>query len=230
MKKKLKILLLVLIFFGLPPLALAQAKIDVQVTEREKEVILNWEPVPGVFFYKVFRNSKDISTKDHQHLPAETVSFSDKTAEPGQKYEYVVAAYRQDSSTPMAKSGPVQAELKTAQAGQAPSSTPEGEVKVGAPFPGEPEKVDLVTHIMYVHKWAAGIGSLLAVLMIIFAGFKYMTSSGNPEALGDAKETIIGALAGLSIIILTYFLLEILQARLGAPPTEAPPPEAGVSP
>lgn len=95
----------------------------------------------------------------------------------------------------------------------APNSTGQP-VEIGAQFPGEPKNVDLIQHIYYVHKWATLIGSLLAVYMIVFAGFKYMTSAGNPEALQDAKDTIIGALVGLSIILLAYMLFQIVGIKV----------------
>lgn len=88
------------------------------------------------------------------------------------------------------------------------------QVKIGAPFPGEKSKVNLVEHITSVYNWAAGIGSSLATLIIILAGFKYATSSGNPEALQDAKESIVGALIGLAVIALTFLLLKTIGVSL----------------
>lgn len=105
-----------------------------------------------------------------------------------------------------------------------PSQTTE--IEIGAPFPGEKKTVGLVEHVKEIHKWASIIGSLLAIFMIIFAGSKYMMSAGNPEALTDAKETLIGALIGLSIIILSYILLVAVGAKIAPAPQEKPlPPE-----
>lgn len=53
-----------------------------------------------------------------------------------------------------------------------------------------------------VLKWAARIGTLAAVLMIVFAGNKIVTSGGNPEAVSEGKEMIVGALLGLLVIFL----------------------------
>ena len=40
---------------------------------------------------------------------------------------------------------------------------------------------------------------LIAVLIIVLAGFKYITSSGKPDEITKAKDTIIYALVGLIV-------------------------------
>lgn len=85
---------------------------------------------------------------------------------------------------------------------------------ISAPFPGEPTNVTFENHTFYIFKWAASIGSLLAMLMIIYAGIKYMSSGGNPQILEDAKETIVGSLIGLGMIILAYFLLKTIGVNV----------------
>jgi len=65
-----------------------------------------------------------------------------------------------------------------------------------------------------IYRWATAIGASLAVLMIIIAGFQYATSSGNAEALQKSKDIIVGALIGLGIILLSYFLFETMGVTL----------------
>ena len=93
------------------------------------------------------------------------------------------------------------------------SGAGETSIQIGAPFPGEASNVTFSEHLQNAFNWAATIGSLLAVFMIVFAGFKYMTSTGNPEALQDAKDTISGAVIGLAMLILIYFLLEFFGVK-----------------
>jgi len=64
------------------------------------------------------------------------------------------------------------------------------------------------------YKWSVPIGALLAVLMIVLGGYKYMTSQGNAEALGEAKEMIYGAIAGLVLLLLIAL---IYNALISAP-------------
>lgn len=55
----------------------------------------------------------------------------------------------------------------------------------------------------------AGIG--LTVLMIIYAGYRYMTSQGNPSAINEAKDIIIGSLSGFSLLLLVHMIISILD-------------------
>jgi len=49
---------------------------------------------------------------------------------------------------------------------------------------------------------AVQIAFPIAVIVLIFAGYKYITSAGNPETLGEAKAMISGALIGLLLLLL----------------------------
>jgi hypothetical protein len=46
-----------------------------------------------------------------------------------------------------------------------------------------------------------GILAALTVLIIVIAGFKYVESQGDPQAIGRAKATIVYALVGLVLAI-----------------------------
>ncbi len=58
--------------------------------------------------------------------------------------------------------------------------------------------------------WVMGIGGGLAFLLIVFGGFKVLTSGGDPEHLNDGKEIIVSALTGLLLIIFSVILLRII--------------------
>jgi hypothetical protein len=45
------------------------------------------------------------------------------------------------------------------------------------------------------------IGGFIAVGMVIFGGFKYIVSQGNPDATKNARKTIINAFAGIAITL-----------------------------
>ncbi len=45
------------------------------------------------------------------------------------------------------------------------------------------------------------ISALLAVVFVIYGGFSYTTSQGDPEATGRAKNTLVNALVGLAIAV-----------------------------
>lgn len=58
--------------------------------------------------------------------------------------------------------------------------------------------------------YALDIGMALAVLMIIYAGVRYLTSQGNSTALSDAKEIITGAILGFLVLVLIKYILSTL--------------------
>lgn len=59
---------------------------------------------------------------------------------------------------------------------------------------------------------------LIAVLLVIYGGWLWMTSRGNEDQITNAKKTIISSLIGLSIIIgsfaLTSLVVNILVNRV----------------
>lgn len=72
--------------------------------------------------------------------------------------------------------------------------------------------------IEYFIRFAIGIGGGIAFLLILFAGFQTMTSTGNPEKLHAAKELLGSAISGLLLIIFSVFLLRLIGVDiLGIP-------------
>jgi hypothetical protein len=55
-----------------------------------------------------------------------------------------------------------------------------------------------------------GLAGGIALIMIIIAGYKFMTSAGNPEALKGATEQLTSAIVGLLFIILSFVILQII--------------------
>lgn len=74
---------------------------------------------------------------------------------------------------------------------------------------GEPEK-GLTAIIASLVKVLLGILGLIFVILLIAAGFKYMTSAGNQEKIDEAVHQIRNAIIGLIIIVcaysITYFI------------------------
>jgi len=51
----------------------------------------------------------------------------------------------------------------------------------------------------------------LALLMIIYVGYLYMTSQGNPETIGKAKDILIGVITGIVLL----FLVRVILNQIG---------------
>jgi hypothetical protein len=59
-----------------------------------------------------------------------------------------------------------------------------------------------------------GVTGLIAVLFIIYGGFRYITSAGNDETAESAKKTIINAIIGLVVVILSYVIVTVIGNAL----------------
>ncbi|MBU0707011.1 pilin [Patescibacteria group bacterium] len=58
-----------------------------------------------------------------------------------------------------------------------------------------------------------GVLSLIALVMVIYGGFQYVTSAGNPEQIKKAKDTIIWALLGMAIGFMSLAIINfVLEA------------------
>ena len=58
-----------------------------------------------------------------------------------------------------------------------------------------------------------GFLSLIALVMVVYGGFQYITSAGNPEQIKKAKDTIIWALLGMSIAFMSLAIVNfVLEA------------------
>lgn len=54
------------------------------------------------------------------------------------------------------------------------------------------------------------IAGLVATGFLVYGGFRYITSSGNPEALDGAKKTVMYSAIGLAIVIGAYVISNIV--------------------
>ena len=68
----------------------------------------------------------------------------------------------------------------------------------------------LKTFIGEVFAWVAGIIGTLSMLGLIYAGYTYITSQGNPDYIGKAKDIMWTSLAALFIIIFSWALFDLL--------------------
>ena len=73
----------------------------------------------------------------------------------------------------------------------------------------------LATYFILFASWTT---SGIAMLLLIYGGFKILTSSGDPKALGEGREIITSAIAGLLLIIFAVAILRIIGFNiLGIP-------------
>lgn len=83
---------------------------------------------------------------------------------------------------------------------------------------GSPSVDSLVRTIVTVLSWVVGV---ISVIMIIFAGFTYVTSGGDSGKIGTAKNTLIYAIVGIVIVVFAQAIIQFVVTKS----TTAPPPE-----
>lgn len=58
------------------------------------------------------------------------------------------------------------------------------------------------------------IGSVVIVLMIIFAGFQFVVAQGNMDKIKDAKNTFFFAVIGAAILLGSWTIAQIIQSTV----------------
>ena len=64
--------------------------------------------------------------------------------------------------------------------------------------------------IKNIVKTLVGIAGGIAVIFIVIGGFKYITSSGHPEKLDNAKKTLLYSGIGLVIVLAAYSIVDFV--------------------
>lgn len=65
----------------------------------------------------------------------------------------------------------------------------------------------LQQYIRLMYMFLVGAIGIVSVGMLVFGGYQYILSQGNPTKIGDAKDTIINSILGLALGLLSYVIL-----------------------
>ncbi|MBI2051084.1 MAG: hypothetical protein HYT31_04795 [Parcubacteria group bacterium] len=63
---------------------------------------------------------------------------------------------------------------------------------------------DLKGTLATVINIALGFLGIIAVIIVMFGGFKWMTAAGNEEQVGEARKLIVGGVVGLLVIFMAW--------------------------
>jgi hypothetical protein len=66
----------------------------------------------------------------------------------------------------------------------------------------------------FVLRWAIGVGGGIAFLLILYAGFMLMTSTGNPERIKAGQELMTSAISGLILLVFSVFILNFIGINI----------------
>lgn len=68
--------------------------------------------------------------------------------------------------------------------------------------------------ISSITKIAVQVGGSVAVLFIIYSGFKFVTARGNPKELESAKQTFYWTMIGTAVLLGAWVLAEAIKATI----------------
>lgn len=69
-------------------------------------------------------------------------------------------------------------------------------------------------YLQAIYNLFVSIAGILAVIMVMFGGFQWLLAGGNPSKITGAKATILSAMAGLTLLLASYTILNIINPRL----------------
>lgn len=73
---------------------------------------------------------------------------------------------------------------------------------------------DLPTTVASIIRTILGFLGIVAVVIILFGGFKWMTSGGNEDKVGEAKKLIISGIIGLVIVISAFAIASFVITQI----------------
>ncbi|MBM5790007.1 hypothetical protein FJZ23_02905 [Candidatus Parcubacteria bacterium] len=76
---------------------------------------------------------------------------------------------------------------------------------------GEKDLVDTIASIIRV---ALGFLGIIAVIIILLGGFKWMTSQGNDTKVADAKKLIYAGIIGIVIVLSAYAIANFVITKI----------------
>lgn len=113
---------------------------------------------------------------------------------------------------------------KKAAISQAGCPDEPGKLLVSLPIPGATSEStenpgcfyaeDLLHYLAGLYQWLVAIISILAVVMVMYGGYKYILAAGNASVVGEAKTIIGGAIIGLILALGSYIILNTINPSL----------------
>ena len=68
--------------------------------------------------------------------------------------------------------------------------------------------------VAYFYEWGILIGVLIFFGILVYAGFRYLTSTGDPSKLQDARKRIIAGFSGVILLLGSYLILDTINPEL----------------
>lgn len=75
---------------------------------------------------------------------------------------------------------------------------------------------DLKQTLIGVVNVLLGFLGILAIIVILVGGFKWMTSGGNEEKVAGARQMIVAGIIGLAIILASFAIVQFIVTNVAA--------------
>ena len=82
------------------------------------------------------------------------------------------------------------------------------------PFAGISKITNTSQYVNAVYRFALGIVGIMAVVLIMFGGLRWMAAAGNESIITEAKEIVTSAVIGLTIALLSYVILAFINPQI----------------
>jgi len=134
----------------------------------------------------------------------------------GTAYTFTVhatnSAGNSPESVPSSAVTPTVSASTSASSGRLSDPGEEG-IDVGVEFPGTGIKSDgnykFNVYIRAIYAYSMKVAVALSILMVIYAGYKYLTSRGEASALNEAKDILFSTLMGAALLMLVVLVAHI---------------------
>jgi|GEM_PF-4079553 len=96
-------------------------------------------------------------------------------------------------------------------------SIPESKYLAGANIKVEEDTSLIAEYIIAIFKYAIGVIGIIATIVLMIAGIRWLTAGGNSGAIGEAKTMMSGSLIGLILTFCSFILLSTINTSLVNP-------------
>ena len=69
-------------------------------------------------------------------------------------------------------------------------------------------------YVKYIFNFAIIVGGILCFAVLVFSGFFYLSSAGNPAIMSEAKSRLMSGIAGLILLLCSYLILITINPQL----------------
>ncbi|OGH76836.1 MAG: hypothetical protein A2373_04240 [Candidatus Magasanikbacteria bacterium RIFOXYB1_FULL_40_15] len=83
---------------------------------------------------------------------------------------------------------------------------------------------DIRATIASIINVALSLLGIIALVIVLYGGFKWMTAGGNDDQVGEARKMIVAGIIGLAIILSAYAISSFVLVQLGQATGYTPTP------